>query len=153
MTHGGHNERFLRIVQRNQVTSRSLAQKSGLNEGHVSRILDGQYSIPVELLRAAWSLTGGDAELVALALDDNVAVTRIDHTQRDRSRPEMLTLAIHAGAQVTASISRALNGSPEPLAPALNALASTLATVAYTEQLRQPLSSPSPSSSSSKGAA
>jgi hypothetical protein len=146
MAHGGHNERFLRIVGRHEITSRALAHKSGLNEGHVSRILDGQYSVPVELIRAAWHLTR-DGELAALCLDDDLYLISIDRAARDRPREALLHTALHTCIQCTFAIGQAQHGAPVPLAPAINALVGTLATVAFAESSRPvPLAaSPPPS--------
>jgi len=132
----GHNERFLRICGRHEISQRTLAQKSGLAEGHVSRVMSGQYPVTVELIRAAWAMTH-DAELVAMCLDDDVMTVRIDRAMRDMPRDHLLTIGMRTAADCTGICSRALSGAPDPnLYRALLATASTMASIAFTESSR-----------------
>lgn len=132
----GHNERFLRICGRHEISQRTLSQKSGLAEGHVSRVLSGQYPVTVDLIRAAWSMTH-DAELVAMCLDDHVMTVRIDPQMRQLPREHLLNVAMRTAADCAGMCARALNGANDPnLSPALLAMASTMGGIAYTESSR-----------------
>lgn len=74
-----------RVMDRHNLRNLDLACATGMSESQISRMLSGQATISLEVMRSVWQLTS-DHELIALAFGDPHAVVFSMQDRASRSQ-------------------------------------------------------------------
>jgi len=70
------NEVLRDVMDQHQITQAWLADETGFNTSYISRVLDSQYAIPPEIVRALWGQTRDQrVARIALGMGEHVVVT------------------------------------------------------------------------------